>query len=382
MGEFVATEANALVSGMRQHFKTVSPYTGPDLLALQLMEYNLFEFTESKVEARLATMQDLLVDPKTKQIRSFSEFEALAQKKVAKYNRSWLRTEYNFSIAVGQTSAQYYRYMAEKDSVTHLVKYQTMGDSKVRSAHQVLNGKIFSLNDSDAMDLFPPNGYGCRCEMVQHIGKGKVTKGDEGKATLYNSDPKFKGSQFDINRANLKQVFTNKQFYSDLKGLPDKLNKRTFDKYGLKPYSSFKNSLKPLKIDQSITRKNFKELWKPAKGKTFMPFEDYLGRKMLMTEKTFDTHTKGKYLNKEEQRHRLFPHIKEVLNEPDEVWLFSHDTGYQTNYIKYFKNNAIIINTRIDMNNETLIINTWFPIKGDDKDTRKGILIKKGKDLY
>lgn len=349
------------------------------------MEYNLFEFSESKTEARLASLQENLVDSKTNKIRSYSDFREKATKDIKKYNNAWLRSEYNLAIAVGQTSAQYHRYMSEKDTVTSFVKYQTVGDTNVRNAHQSLNGKVFNLSDKDAMDLWPPNGFGCRCEMLQHLKKDneKVTRGAQGKALMYSDDNRFKGSQFDINRANLKQVFTKKQFYRDIKGLPEKLNQRTFDKYGLKPYSDFKDSLKSLKLDNTITKDNFQELFKSIKDKDYMGYKDYLGRKMVMTQKTFDNHTKGHYLNDNEQRHKLFPHIKDVLNNPDEVWFSEYDkiNKFQTNYIKYYNNKVLIVNTKIE--NDEFRINTWFSLIEKEKSLkRKGLLIKKRKDLY
>ncbi|WP_407512880.1 minor capsid protein, partial [Elizabethkingia miricola] len=94
------------------------------------------------------------------------------------------------------------RFMAEKDTVTSFVQYQTVGDERVREAHQILEGKIFSLDDKEAMKLWPPNGYGCRCEMLQYVGetKGKVTTGRRGTELMYERDPKFKNSDFEINR--------------------------------------------------------------------------------------------------------------------------------------------------------------------------------------
>lgn len=99
---------------------------------------------------------------------------------------------------------------------------------------------------------------------------------------MQHTDKRYKGSQFEINRGDLKQVFTEKQFYSDIKGLPEKLNQMTFDKYGLKKWEDFKDTLKPIKLDKTITEKNVKELFKPHGKNNYMGFEDYLGRKMIL----------------------------------------------------------------------------------------------------
>lgn len=356
-------------------------YNAPDHLALQMMEFNLFEFSASKTEARLASITDLLINKDKFQIKSFSEFKAEAEKLTKNFNTSWLESEYNLSVAVGQGSAQYLRFMNEKDTVTSFVQYQTVGDKRVRNEHQLLDGKVFNLSDKEARDLWPPNGYGCRCEMLQHIGdtEGKLTKGREGKALLGD---KFISSQFNINRGDIKQVFTKEQFYHSIKGLDKKIGKMNYaDTYGLKPYEKFKSKLKPLKLDSSITGDNVKELFNKTGTQNksdFMGFEDYLKRKIILKKNVFDTHTKGHYLKENELRHQLFPSVKDTISNPDEVWLTDYKNGkFKVKYIKFFKNKVIVIPTELGDNN--LEISTWYDLKIDEKLVRNGFLVKKGK---
>jgi len=371
-GRFVVTEALYLISGLRENFKTYSPYVGQDQLVLQMMEYNLFEFSASKTEARFATAMDLLVDEK-KNLRSFKDFEFEVLKKSEDLNRNYLETEYNLSVAVGQNSAAYTRFLAEKDTVTNFVQYQTIGDDKVRPQHRVLDGKVFSLDDKEAMELWPPNGYGCRCEMVQYVGntKGKLISGTDAKNLVYVRDTAYKNSQFEINRGDLKQVFTKKQFYSDNKGLPEKLNQMTFDKYGLKKWDDFKDSLKPIKIDKTITSDNVQELFKGNINVKKMGFEDYSGRKLVLNKTAFNRHAK---------RPELFPHVKDVLSDPSEVWVSTHDKkGLQTNYIKHYKDMSLMVSTSINEEMQGMEIETWFDIDYTKPlERRKGLLIKKG----
>ncbi len=379
VGKMIVTEALELLTGLRKGFKTSASYTGPDLLALQMMEYNLFEFSASKTEARLAAMTDLLIDKQNKKLREYSEFRKLCLKKTKRFNENWLQTEYNLSVAVGQTSAQYLRFMGEKDSVTSFVKYQTIGDDKVRGAHRVLDGKIFNISDKEAMDLWPPNGFGCRCEMLQHLGSSKnVMQGRQAKELLHTSDPKYKNSQFEINRGDLKQVFTKKQFYHDIKKLPERLNDMTYDKYDLLPYSKMKGKLKPIILDESITEQNLKELFKPIKGTQKMGFTDYLGRKMTLDKKVFDAHTTGKYLNDNERRHQLFPHIEDILSNPDEVWYNNPQklsNKFQSRYIKFYQDRIFVIDCKLD-EKHGLQIQTWYSGIIKEKDLRNGLKIK------
>lgn len=380
----ISSEANLLLQALRDNFKTFNAWEGEDHLMLQMMEYNLFEFAASKTESRLAAMTDLLFD-ENKEIRSFSSFRAECDKLMEDYNHNWLETEYNLSIAVGQNSARYVEFMSEKDTVTSFVKYQTAGDDRVRTAHQALDGKVFNLNDPAAMDLWPPNGFGCRCEMVQYLGdKTEAMSGEKAKNLMYSSDPKFQDSQFEINRGNLKQVFTNEQFYANNKKMTHKINDMTFDKYMdfngdqlLKPWADFKENLKDIKLDKTITGENVKELFKKVKGKDYMGFEDYADRKMTMSEKTFKRHTVGKYLNPGENRHQLFPHIKEILNSPDEVWYNNPDklpNNFHSRYVKFYGDMIIAIDCETKKNG--LEIKTWYKGKKEDLNLRKGLLIR------
>lgn len=71
---------------------------------------------------------------------------------------------------------------------------------------------------------------------------------------------KFAGSKFDINRGDLKEVFTQAQFYAEADG--KKIESMTYDKaYNLEPYKQMK-SLAAAPIDKTITKDNFKELFK------------------------------------------------------------------------------------------------------------------------
>ena len=384
--KIIALEASQFIKGLFDGWgdrRVDIGYNSPDHLAMQMMEFNLFEFSASKTEARLASLSQLLIDKETLQIRSFSDFKRKAEKIATDFNRTYLETEYNLSVAVGQNSAQYIRFMDEKDTVTYFVRYETSGDDKVREGHRLLDGRVFNLNDTEARDLWPPNGYGCRCEMVQHLGDSNtvVTSGQTAKSILGD---KFIGSQFNINRGDLKQVFTKQQYYSDIKGLNKNLNTMRFDDvYKLESWTAFKQRLKAIKMDDTITKDNAKELFKKTgkQGKQdFMGFTDYLKRKIILKKRVFNKHTKGKYLNKSEQRHRIFPHLKGILNNPDEVWLHTHNNTnktFQARYLKFYKDQVIIINTAVGTNNMEVL--TWFTIKTKETEIRKGLLIKKRK---
>ncbi len=375
----IASEFNHLTSGLKEGYGVLIGYNTPDTLAYQLMEYNLFEFCESKTEARLAAMTDLLIDKEKLEIRSFSDFKDRASKINKEFNEDWLLTEYNLSIAVGQSSAAYQRFIAEKDTVTSYVQYQTIGDSKVREQHKILNGRIFNLSDKEAMKFNPPNGFGCRCEFIQYIdpvGSEDITSGKQMWELMNRTQSNFKDSQFAVNRGDLKEVFTKAQFYTDGKAT-NVINDLTYKDYNLDATQD-KKGLNPLKLDNTITKDNVKELFKPVKDENFMGFDDYLGRKLMLDKSVFDFHTKGKYLNDQENRHQLFPYVKDIIKNPDEVWYNTQDknsTKYQSRYIKYYKGEAIVIDT--EFAKDGLQVKTWYKAKKEDHLFRKGLLIRR-----
>ncbi|QEE51049.1 DUF935 family protein [Flavobacterium alkalisoli] len=372
--QLMADEGLAFLNGLHEGWgkrRMEAGWNEPDHLALSMMEYNLFEFAEGKTEARLATLSNLLINKDKAQIRSFDEFKAEAAKLADNFNGNWLETEYNLSVATGQTSAAYLRFLAEKDTVTSFVQYQTAGDDRVRAEHQALDGKIFSLDDKEAMRLWPPNSYGCRCEMVQYLGKteGKVTAGNAAKKLLGD---KFTDSKFDINRGDLKEVFTKAQQYAKMDG--KKITKMTYEKaYNLPAFKDMK-SLPKAELDKSITPDNVGELFKES-VKGLMGFEDYLKRKTVLTKKNFKTHTSGKYVKADENRHQLFPLVKDVLLSPDEVWL--KPQAKQTMYVRFFENFVMVV--PVNAGNRYNEVGTWFKMKVGEEIIRSGILIHKNR---
>lgn len=144
--------------------------------------------------------------------------------------------------------------------------------------------------------------------------------------------------------------------------------------WGLQELSKAREGKNSLVLDKTINGDNVKELFKPVRKTNEMVFKDYLNRQLKMTKKTFDKHTKGYYLEAREQRDKLFPHIKQVLNSPDEVFISNYENQtFQSTYIKHFKGETIVI--PVEFKGAKMIIKTWYKLK-DDK-ISSGLLIKK-----
>lgn len=353
-------------------------YDSPDVACLANMEYNLMEFSLAKSKADVLALNQLLIDKEKLNITNFKEFEAAAQKHIIRTNRDYLRTEFNHSVSVGQNARAYLQFKREEDTVTQFVKWQTVGDSHVRASHAALNGKVFDLKEKGGLTILPPKDWGCRCELVQYLGKPKPHELYSNAQGLQALDIK-KGSKWDINRADAQQVFTTNEMYLKNNQLTNKSGKMTFNEYGLKSIADMQN-LPVLNLDRTITEANVKELFKPVKGSDFMGFEDYLGRKMQLSRKTFNDHTKGHYTKDNELRHQIFPHIQDILKNPDEVYFYKYKGGkdyYQTNYIKHFEDRSVVIST--DVGDDNVRLFTWFNLKQDEAKVRQGYLIHQNK---
>jgi len=200
-------------------------WSSPDMLRLAVMEANVFRFACAKSDALVRTLSEL-----ARKSDTFKQFKDAADQIGAMYNKRYLETEFNFAHAVGQNGAKYQRRLKEKHIFPYW-RYRTVGDHRVRYAHQILDGKIFEVG-SEAEDIVaPPNGWGCRCEDEQISGdalgidkplnpeqvKSMLKSVKNGKSTEWDYMVK---NGFNINRGKLGEVFREQEFYTDIKKTP------------------------------------------------------------------------------------------------------------------------------------------------------------------
>ncbi len=94
------------------------------------------------------------------------------------YNANYLRAEYNFVSASADMAAKWERFAQDGDRYN--LQYRTAGDGRVRPEHAALDGVTLPPSDSFWQEFYPPNGWNCRCNVVQ-VRKSKypVTPHDE-----------------------------------------------------------------------------------------------------------------------------------------------------------------------------------------------------------
>lgn len=81
------------------------------------------------------------------------------------YNSNYLRAEYNFVSASAEMAGRWEQFMRDGDRYN--LQYRTQRDDKVRPEHAALDRVTLPLSDSFWEEFYPPNGWNCRCTVVQ-----------------------------------------------------------------------------------------------------------------------------------------------------------------------------------------------------------------------
>lgn len=161
--------ADQLIKGIEKGFDTTmtdASFRDGRLQLMQRMRRNTFTFAAFKSHSNIAQIVNELKDPKGK-LRSFAQFKKAALKIDKDYNVHWLKTEYNTTIASAQMANKWLKIEKRKDILPWL-EYKTQEDDRVRHSHELLNGTVKKVDDPFWDTYYPPNGWGCRCYVLQH----------------------------------------------------------------------------------------------------------------------------------------------------------------------------------------------------------------------
>lgn len=165
-----------LVKAIEQGYEqavTGVDFDTPDGAMLQKLADNQAVFAAHK---NLSFIQDLnraLIDHDGK-LRSFAEFKREALKIHEQYNIHWLRAEYQQSVSAAQAARKWVEIEEQKDLFPNL-RYVTINDSNVRPSHQTLHNIVRPINDPFWDSFYPPNGWGCRCWILQEDEEVELT---------------------------------------------------------------------------------------------------------------------------------------------------------------------------------------------------------------
>ena len=168
----------------------------PEAMARKL-DHDAFMFSGFKVHHELSEAGLSLRD-EAGNLKSYEQFERDVLKIHNTYNRSWLKSEYQFAVASAQMAARWQDIEAKKDRY-HL-QYRTAGDDRVREEHAALHGITLPPDDPFWASYFPPNGWRCRCTAVQ-VNKGKYPLSDSREAVRKGEKATIRLDRFGNNKA-------------------------------------------------------------------------------------------------------------------------------------------------------------------------------------
>lgn len=360
-------------------------YGHPDNMARNMMDININRFGFDKTVAQMLELNQAF-----KETKDFREFKKRATGILQQYNVNYLKTEWGTANMVATNARAWNEQIAQQNLYPYLM-YRTSGADTVCPICSPLDGKIFNLKESSWRGIYPPNHWNCECEMIQlrsdeaNMHSAEIIKNKTSRELLGDEYSKVKKAGFDVNRGDVLSVFKLNDSY--LKGLSGKnlpsMNNLDYATLGLDSQATIqKSDLPQLNTDMLTTveqlKHNFLESAKTIDGKKVKVFSgDYAGRPVGLTFDNFSEHLTGDYLNEYKERQRIFHHVDDILKNPDEVWMTYNKKIATYKYVKFYKNDVMVVVTNVDKN-KVNNITTWYKMEGLDTD-RKGSLIYKKK---
>ena len=117
--------------------------------------------------------------------KTFERFLNDVRKIDETYNSNYLRAEFTFVQASAEMAAKWERFMQDGDR--YYLQYRTAGDAKVRPTHAEMAGITLPASDPFWAEFYPPNGWGCRCSVVQ-VRKSKYPPTDHEEAMARSAE--------------------------------------------------------------------------------------------------------------------------------------------------------------------------------------------------
>lgn len=167
--QFIDTHADVLNSGFRQVEMS-------DAMRSRLERSN-WVFSGMKAFHELNESFPSLLDEEGNR-KPFERFLNDVRAVDETYNGNYLRSEYNFVHASAAMAAKWEQF--QEDGDRYNLQYRTAGDDRVRPEHAALEGVTLPMDDPFWEEYYPPNGWNCRCTVIQ-VRKSKypTTPSDE-----------------------------------------------------------------------------------------------------------------------------------------------------------------------------------------------------------
>ena len=182
-------------------------------------------------------------------IKPFNQFLNDVKKIDQTYNERYLKAEYNFAAASSEMAAKWEQFTQNEEE--YYLQYRTANDGAVRPEHAALHDVTLPASDSFWDSYYPPNGWNCRCTVVQVLRyMHEATPHNEAMKRGAKALANDKKGMFNFNPGKQQKTFPDYNPYtiSKCKGCT---------KATLKLYSGDQDS--PLCQECSVIRDNAKE---------------------------------------------------------------------------------------------------------------------------
>lgn len=360
-------------------------YNEPDNLMRAMLKTNVFKFAGAKSLSMMLDIRSKLVDDDGK-LRTFSDFKTEALNINNKYNVNWLRAEYQQAIAQAQNASNWSGYEKDQDIYPNL-RYETIGDDRVRDEHAVLNGVIKPVNDPFWNSFAPQNGWGCRCELIQENEDAKLTEDEEAFARGRNAKL---AKPFKVNVGKTFSALPEDHpYYKNINGITDRKHQLGAVKhYGMNTIQTIYDKPKNLASYQKglETKQEYFEWWEDkvkkygtGKDKEFAYQSKATGAYLLFDNKLFN---KRKTIS--EERYKYIKEVINVIDNPDEVFslIKGKTKGAEnaiTTFIKYYKDKPIVVVSNSFRDSKEIKVMSFYKIdnhlkSGSTESLRMGIL--------
>lgn len=369
--------ANYLFTSVTQNYSIDNQqYTDNTLIAF--VRSNIFAFSAAKTLTEFKELSQLLIDSDN-EFTTFNEFYKQATEINKLHNQQYLQTEHSYAIAASQMAAQWQNMQKIKQELPYL-KYLTVGDDRVRDTHKDLDGITLHIDDPFWDKYYPPNGWGCRCDVVQISKTDAKDNGiSDNKEAQKKAQKAFQNTHsmlFGKNTGKTGQWFDNKHPYF-VSSLQNPYQLQAQENYGMAEFDRYEKTTPPKPLN---TKAEFNAFWdkmlkeNPSNIPNQIQIQEMFGlsvnannqTKSSLTQKKQTAETTYKYANR----------IKQVLQQPNEIW----DTKpYKDNknvlaYLKQYSDTAVAV---LVNPSSLTILNVQTVDKESALQLRTGILIQR-----
>lgn len=379
-----ATLVQAIKKGYNKDFDNID-YQSPDNEMIAYLQNNMYAFSAAKTFAQIQELQKLLTDPDTGNPVPFAKFKDAALAINRQYNIAHMYAEYNHAIAAAQMASAWLQIEKDSEDFPYL-QYTTAGDERVRAQHATLNNIVLPVNSSFWDTYYPPNGWNCRCNVIQLTQDQALKKGitDENNAKSIAAKDAVTQKLFAMNSGKSKVVYSNQHPYFSSLGKANTELSATKN-YGMKTIKQIYEQQNIPQLPQTTINsyQELQEWWKQNQDENgAIQIQTPLSAKVILDKKLLKHLRNTKQI--EEKRYELIGAALAALQNPNEVWQNFNQGKQQgsaslnTLFIKYYKDSVIVVAVAND--NGKQVVKTFYSAQATEQALsakRTGILIKK-----